>query len=280
MIIYNKLSSPSNYYSSYTRPTDNIKWIVMHYTGNDGDTAKGNANYFANNSVSASAHYFVDDISIYRSVPDEYTAWSVGGSQYSDCGKTGGGRYHGQCTNSNSISIEMCDTNKDGRIDVSEATLKNAVDLTRMLMNKYHIDINHVICHFDVTGKRCPNFNDGAWILGQRKDFKRFKAMLEDDDMTEAQVKQIAEEVTKTLLQGVGTTPSAWAEKIHTIDRAKEAGITKEGERPRGYATREETMEMCLGVLEDLKDGIKAAVADALSEIIKDLVKTMGDDAK
>ena len=95
MIIYNKLSSPSNYYSSYTRPTDNIKWIVMHYTGNDGDTAKGNANYFANNSVSASAHYFVDDISIYRSVPDEYTAWSVGGSQYSDCGRTGGGRYHG-----------------------------------------------------------------------------------------------------------------------------------------------------------------------------------------
>ena len=152
--------------------------------------------------------------------------------------------------------------------------------LTENLMNKYHIDINHVICHFDVTGKRCPNFNDGAWILGQRKDFKRFKAMLEDDDMTEAQVKQIAEEVTKSLLQGVGTTPSSWAEKIHTIDRAKEAGITKDGERPRGYTTREETMEMCLGVLEDLKNDIKVAVADSLADIIKDLVKTMGDDAK
>lgn len=253
MIIYNKLSSPSNYYSKYTRPLDNIKWIVMHYTGNDGDTAKANANYFANNSVGASAHYFVDDNTIYRSVPDEYTAWSVGGGQYDDCGKTGGGRYHGQCTNSNSISIEMCDTVRDGRIDVSNATLKNAVDLTRMLMNKYHIDINHVICHFDVTGKRCPGFNNGAWILGQRKDFKKFKAMLEDDDMTADEVTRIV----KNILAGYGTEPSDWAVEEDTINKAKALGITSDGQRPQGYAKREEVFQMLIRLAERLGDDVK-----------------------
>ena len=34
--------------------------------------------------------------------------------------------------------------------------LKNAVELVQMLMQKYGIDIHHVIRHFDVTGKKCP----------------------------------------------------------------------------------------------------------------------------
>ena len=43
----------------------NIKYIVIHYTSNDGDTAKNNADYFANNkNLSASAHYFVDENTI------------------------------------------------------------------------------------------------------------------------------------------------------------------------------------------------------------------------
>ena len=136
----------------------------------------------------------------------------------------------------------MCDTVRDGKIDVSDATLKNAADLTRMLMNKYHIDINHVICHFDVTGKRCPNFNNGAWILGQRKDFKKFKAMLEEDDMTEEQVIKICKDV----LAGWNTKESDWAKKENTIDRAKAMGITSNGDRPQGYVTREEAMQMCI----------------------------------
>ena len=46
----------------------NISYIVMHYTGNSKDTAIGNAKYFHNSFVEASAHYFVDDDSIYQSV--------------------------------------------------------------------------------------------------------------------------------------------------------------------------------------------------------------------
>ena len=53
-IITNLLSSTSNYYSYESR---NIKYIVMHYTGNSSDTAKANANYFHSGSRGASAHY-------------------------------------------------------------------------------------------------------------------------------------------------------------------------------------------------------------------------------
>ena len=59
-----------------------IKYIGLHYTGNDGDSADANANYFKKNIVKASAHYFVDDTSVVQSVPDDYVAWSVGGKKY------------------------------------------------------------------------------------------------------------------------------------------------------------------------------------------------------
>ena len=37
-----------------------------------------------------------------------------------------------------------------------EKTVQNTIDLTRMLMKKYSIDISHVIRHWDVVGKNCP----------------------------------------------------------------------------------------------------------------------------
>ena len=46
------------------RNTSAIKYIVIHYTGNDGDSDEANARYFKNNIVKASAHYFVDDDSV------------------------------------------------------------------------------------------------------------------------------------------------------------------------------------------------------------------------
>ena len=56
----------------------NISYIVMHYTGNSKDTAVGNAKYFYNSYVEASAHYFVDDNTICASVPEYYSCWGVG----------------------------------------------------------------------------------------------------------------------------------------------------------------------------------------------------------
>lgn len=154
------ISNRSNYGSA--RSTDKIKYIVIHYTANDGDTDESNGKYFHNNVVKASAHYFVDSDSVTQSVPDNYVAWSVGGSKYSNCATTGGGKYYGTVTNTNSISIELCDDKNDGKIYPSEATINNALELTRTLMNKYGIPRERVIRHFDVTGKSCPSYWCGS----------------------------------------------------------------------------------------------------------------------
>lgn len=144
-------------YGSY-RDVSKIKYIVLHYTANDGDTDESNAKFFKTPNRKASAHYFVDDDSITISVPDTYVAWSVGGSRYSDYKSTGGASLYKVCTNTNSLNIELCDTVKNGKYDVSEATLANAIDLVKSLMSKYNIPISNVIRHFDVTGKKCPAY--------------------------------------------------------------------------------------------------------------------------
>ncbi len=146
-----------------TRTAGKIRYIVIHYTGNDGDRAANNAAYYQNNVVKASAHYFVDDTTVYRSVPDLTVAWAVGGRRWNDCGKTGGGKLYGVVTNANSISVELCDTVKNGSYGATEATLSNAAELVRTLIEKYGIPIENVCRHFDVTGKHCPAYMmDGA----------------------------------------------------------------------------------------------------------------------
>ena len=166
-----KTANRSNYGGK--RSNADIKYIVIHYTANDGDTDDGNGNYFANNIVGASAHYFVDDDSITRSVPDDYIAWAVGGSKYK---YTKGGTFYGKCINANSISIEFCDTKKNGVYDFTEATIKNAADLVKLLMEKYTVPVERVIRHYDVTGKVCPKP-----FVDDEKAWKEFKERLVDN---------------------------------------------------------------------------------------------------
>lgn len=149
-----------------TRSYSSIRYIVLHYTANDGDKAENNAKYFQTaHKPATSAHYFVDDHSIIQSVPDNYVAWAVGGNRYFDIEKTGGAKLYKKVTNANSISIEMCGTKRDGKGTASEKTTKNAIDLCLDLMDKYNIDIDHVVRHFDVNGKHCPIYfmDNAAW---------------------------------------------------------------------------------------------------------------------
>lgn len=151
-ILKTNIANKSNYGGK--RNTGNIKYLVYHYTGNDGDTDENNGKHFHNHIVKASAHYFVDDDSVTQSVPDNYIAYSVGGRCQSN--------HHPLykiCTNSNSISIEMCDCYKNGVVEITDKTLENAIELGKVLMKKYNISIDRVIRHYDVNGKACPNCN-------------------------------------------------------------------------------------------------------------------------
>ena len=160
----------ARYYGSSNR--GNPKYIVLHYTGNSGTsaTAKGNANYFHTCDRKASAHYVVDENkTIYQCVPDNRAAWSVGDS------RNGHGTFYGKCTNTNSISIEMV-SHSNGSYYIPDATIQRAAELTRDLMKKYGIDANHVIRHYDVTTKACPEPMCGT--TAKNKKWDAFKALL------------------------------------------------------------------------------------------------------
>ena len=193
-----QLANPGNYGGS--RNASQIRYLVYHYTGNDGDKAANNAAYFQRNIVKASAHYFVDDTTVWRSVPDLKVAWSVGGSKYANADKTGGGTMYGVITNTNSISIEMCDTIRNGVYQASEATLANAADLGRELMEKYHIPIENVYRHFDVTGKHCPSYLVSAQKWAEFK--KRLEVKIMDNTPSGAHKEGVEWAIANGILTG------------------------------------------------------------------------------
>ena len=151
--------------SNYRKGNNGRQFIVLHYTGNDNSTAWQNAHYFHESKVEASAHYFIDNDSIFASVPEDDTAWSVGV-------KYGDASLWGICKNNNSINIELCTF---GGV-IQEPTVNKAVELTKSLMGKYNIPIDNVVRHYDVCAKDCP----APWVGANGGNFlwEIFKAMV------------------------------------------------------------------------------------------------------
>lgn len=150
------------------RPLSNIKYIVIHYTGNKGDTAQNNLDYFANgNTRQAGAHFFVDKKGkVGKSIAMSRTAWAVGGDHRS--GRKGEAAYFGKCTNANSVSIELCDMCLKTNWEQMLVTRK----LVKYIQSKCP-NAKTVIRHWDVNGKECPapfiGTSNEKWI-----EFKRF----------------------------------------------------------------------------------------------------------
>ena len=187
-----------NYRSGRTRP---VQYIVMHYTANNGDTARNNCDYYHRvGGLQASAHYFVDEHGAMQSVREGDTAWHCGARAY----------WHPECRNANSIGIEMCSRKRaDGSYYIKPETVANAAALAREIMQRYGIDTDHVLRHYDVTGKQCPM----PWV-DDPAQWVAFKDMLsqkntttdeEDDDMatrynTVAELPAWAQEETQRLV--------------------------------------------------------------------------------
>ncbi|MFT4106192.1 MAG: N-acetylmuramoyl-L-alanine amidase [Lacrimispora sp.] len=145
-----KLLTPYNYSNGQGR---SIRYIVIHYVGALGG-AEANCKYYASGYIGASAHYFVGfKGEIWQSVEDRDIAWHCGAKIYR----------HAECRNSNSLGIELCVRNKGSQSGTSrdwyfeDATVKAGIRLTKELMKQYGIPADHVIRHYDVTGKICPN---------------------------------------------------------------------------------------------------------------------------
>ena len=142
-----------------SRGSNKIEFIVVHYLGVPN---ADNPNLYGGGY---GGHYNIKrDGSVYRAAdPKTAVVWHCGGGLQG----SGGHSFHGICTNFNSIGIEcgVCYTDtsvKDASGDSDQwyfttETQESLVYLVSKLMDEYGINFDHVIRHYDVTGKICPN---------------------------------------------------------------------------------------------------------------------------
>ena len=121
--------------------------IVIHYVGNPGTTAQANRDFFDSDASNVSSHYVVGlDGEIIQCLPlDERSAASNN-------------------RNPDTISIEVCHPDSTGKFN--DATYQSLVKLTAWLCGEAGLSSEHVIRHYDVTGKICPKYfvdHEDAW---------------------------------------------------------------------------------------------------------------------
>lgn len=148
-----------------------IKGIIMHYTANNGGTARNHKDYFNNlNGVYASAHLFVDDNEAICIIPLDEVAYHANDTvRYNSDGSIYKPLYS-QIGNANygAIGVEMC---LDRNGNITEKTFQNTVKAVKELIAIYpHITREKIWRHFDVTGKNCP----APWVA-KPSELERFK---------------------------------------------------------------------------------------------------------
>lgn len=121
--------------------------IVIHYVGNPGTTAQQNHDFFNQPDTTVSAHFLVGlDGEIIQCIPlDEVSSAS-------------------NERNGDTISIEVCHPDATGQFN--QKTYDSLVKLTAWLCDYCDIGRDHVIRHYDITGKLCPLYfveHPDAW---------------------------------------------------------------------------------------------------------------------
>lgn len=124
-------------------------FIVCHYLG---VANADNENLYGGGF---GGHFYVSRSGeVYQAAdPVKDVVWQCGGGRQGY--DPGSGTYYNVCTNYNSVGIE-CGVNFDGTWYFSTETQESLVWLVSYLMDKYGISLDHVIRHWDVTGKHCP----------------------------------------------------------------------------------------------------------------------------
>ena len=141
-----------------SRGSNKIQFIVVHYLGVPN---ADNPNLYGGGY---GGHYNIKrDGSVYKAAdPKTAVVWHCGGGLQG----SGGHSFYQICTNFNSIGIEcgVCYTEnvKEASGDSNKwyfttETQESLVWLVSKLMDEYGISADHVIRHYDVTGKICPN---------------------------------------------------------------------------------------------------------------------------
>lgn len=133
-----------NEYSRPGTPINKIEKLVIHWVGNAGSSAIANRNYFESlkdKDIYASSHYIIGlDGEIIQCIPESEYAYHAGNYEM----------------NGKSIGIENCHPDWDGKFN--DKTYESLIELLTELCQKYSLDQNAIIRHYDVTGKVCPKY--------------------------------------------------------------------------------------------------------------------------
>lgn len=141
-----------------------IEWIVVHYTGT-ATSAIANARAIERELKDPrSTHYFVDGEQVIAVVPETRAAWHVGGPDKKDTPPEK--RKKIPVYNGNAIGVDLCEDKiiydkqhksvKDQDWYFTDETEATAAELIAQIMRRHSIPIEHVVRHYDVTGKWCP----------------------------------------------------------------------------------------------------------------------------
>lgn len=168
--------------------------IAVHYVGNAGSTAKNNRDYFNNlkdtHITYASAHYIIGiKGEIIQCIPLDEIAYTTNSA------------------NNYSIGIECCHPSDDGVF--TKETRESLIELVAYLLNKYDLDIDDIIRHYDVTRKLCPL----CWASNtgdKYEDFLKFKKEVKEFMTKPADDKLLCTAVGKIVSKGYKIDFNMW----------------------------------------------------------------------
>ena len=138
------------------RGNNKIAWIIVHYTGDRWSQGRAQKTAYAMQTWkrTVSTHYLVGDDAIYQTVEERNAAWHCPYEKTNKCAACNGVAIgvdlveHKRNTKSNSVN--------DRDWYFTEKVFNDGAQLVAKLADKYNIPMNHIVRHFDVTGKWCP----------------------------------------------------------------------------------------------------------------------------
>ena len=170
-----KVFNYSPNFDSNKRKSEQIKFLIFHYTGmrKENDAI----NRLTNIQSEVSSHYLIQrNGTINVMVPDLYVAWHAGKSSWKSF----------KSLNKNSIGIEISNPGHDNKyINFSKKQIQSILYLSKSLMKKYNIQSSNILGHSDIApfrkkdpGEKFPwkylaKFGIGKWHSLSNKILKK-----------------------------------------------------------------------------------------------------------
>ena len=152
-------------FSNKNRPGNNIKFIIIHYTGMQSEIES--INRLKSKKSKVSCHYLINRKgNIIKMVPDNKIAWHAGKSKWKNFNNL----------NKSSIGIELVNKgHKFGYQNFTKSQITSLLNLCKKLKRKYRIKKFNFLGHSDISpnrkidpGEKFPwkklsKFNFGMW---------------------------------------------------------------------------------------------------------------------